>query len=58
MIELLTCVDCECATGEDGAVDVRARRIAGVVEDRCQECFLFAEDEALADLADERAFYA
>ena len=54
----LTCTDCSCATGEDGARDVKLRRIGGVTEARCEECALFAGDEAEADAEDERAFYA
>jgi hypothetical protein len=54
----MTCVDCECRSGESGAVDVRNRSLGGYVEPRCVECFLFAEDNDAADRADERAFYA
>lgn len=55
-VEVLTCDQCECATGEHGAEDVRKRDLTG--EALCLECYRETTAEFAADLADEREFYS
>ena len=54
----LTCEDCECRTGEQGAINVTAREIGGFMAIRCAECAIYAEEEASIGYATERDFFS